>query len=49
MEIKNKLNRAGLPDARETYETPIIEIVEVRVEQGFQGSLRNDPEDEASF
>lgn len=33
---------------KETYEAPVIETIEVRVEQGFQGSgeLGNDPNDD---
>ena len=34
----NKIDLAGLPKIREIYETPVIEMVEVRVEQGFQSS-----------
>jgi len=34
----NKIDLAGLPEIREIYETPVIEMVEVRVEQGFQSS-----------
>ena len=38
MKRENNLNVAFLPEAREVYEAPVIETVEVRVEKGFQVS-----------
>ena len=37
METKKEVKLTGL-DTREMYEAPVIEAVEVRVEQGFQMS-----------
>jgi hypothetical protein len=44
MEKENKITTAYLPEA---YEAPVIEIIEVRVEQGFNcsGSLGGNPND----
>ena len=39
--INNKLTTASLSDTREVYEAPVIEAVEVSVEQGFQASTSN--------
>ena len=36
MEKENKLILVNQPDTRETYAAPVIEIVGVRVERGFQ-------------
>jgi hypothetical protein len=48
MKRNNELNTQG---NKEEYEAPVIEIVEVRVEQGFQnsGPLGERPGDEDSF
>ena len=48
MKTINELCTASKPEAKEVYEAPVIEIVEVLVEQGFQasgGSLSDDPND----
>ena len=37
METKKGLNRTS-PETREVYEAPVMETVEVKVEQGFQMS-----------
>ena len=34
----SQLNKINIPDKREVYESPVMEIVEVQVEQGFQMS-----------
>lgn len=51
METKNNvLDAASLPKAKETYKAPFIEIVEIKVEHGFECSLSCDPyDDEATF
>ncbi|MCL2650351.1 MAG: hypothetical protein FWD60_04890 [Candidatus Azobacteroides sp.] len=38
METNKAMNRTNAPDTRERYEAPVIEIVEIKVEQGFQMS-----------
>jgi len=38
MEKDNKITTAYLPEIKEMYEAPIIKMVEVKVEQGFQAS-----------
>ena len=38
METNKEMNRTNAPDTREKYETPAMEIVEIKVEQGFQMS-----------
>ena len=34
--VKENINMEGLMESREAYEAPVIETVEVRIEQGFQ-------------
>ena len=46
MEKEKELNPANLPDTRETYEAPVIKIVGVRVERGFQVSDGTDSIDD---
>jgi len=41
MEKNNQLNPVSLLD-RELYEAPVVEIVEVRVERGFQSTGESD-------
>ena len=36
--MKNAVNPASMPGTREVYEAPVIDTVEVQVEQGFQTS-----------
>ena len=51
MKAENKLSRTNKPGAKETYEAPVIEIVEVKVEHGFQATsdtLSGNPNDEDS-
>jgi len=47
METENKTAMAILPETKEVYEAPVIQTVEVRVEQGFQisgpGEIDDDP------
>jgi len=38
METNKEMNRTIAPDTREAYEAPVMEIVEIKVEQGFQMS-----------
>ena len=38
MEKEKKINRDRSTEKREVYEAPVIEMVEVRVEQGFLNS-----------
>jgi len=38
MEKEIELIPVNLPGVKETYEVPVIETVEVRVEKGFQGT-----------
>jgi len=38
MKTENKLYKTGTPEMKEAYKAPVIEIVEVKVEQGFQTS-----------
>jgi hypothetical protein len=38
-----KLNPASRLDTRELYEAPVLEAVEVKVEQGFQQSITTSP------
>jgi len=49
MKTENELCIASKPDEKEAYEAPVIEIVEVMVEHGFQasagGDLSDDPND----
>jgi len=53
MERENKIVPTNLSETRETYEAPVIETIEVRVEQGFQLSpdsrLDSAPDDDASY
>jgi hypothetical protein len=44
METNNIFNPVNLLETRETYEAPLIEMVEVKVEQGFQVSLSSSPD-----
>jgi len=37
--MENKNTAAILPEMKGVYEAPVIEIVEVKVEQGFQGTI----------
>jgi len=48
MKTENKTAMTVLPDIKEVYEAPVIQTVEVRVEQGFQISDLVDPYDEPS-
>ena len=41
METNNVLTRVQ-PETKEAYEAPVVEIVEVNVEQGFKDSDRSD-------
>ena len=43
MKKENKINRDRSMGKREVYEAPLIETVEVRVEQGFQSSPSSVP------
>jgi len=46
--MENKNNAAILPEKKEAYEAPVIEIVEVKVEHGVQMSVEppgTDPSD----
>jgi len=48
MKTINELCTASKPEVKKVYEAPVIEIVEVLVEQGFQatsGNLNDDPND----
>ncbi|MCL2650660.1 MAG: hypothetical protein FWD60_06510 [Candidatus Azobacteroides sp.] len=38
METNEAMNRTNAPDTKEKYEAPVMEIVEIKVEQGFQMS-----------
>jgi len=38
METRNFINQVIIPETKEVYKAPVIEIVEVIVEQGFQNS-----------
>ena len=49
MKTENKTAMAVLPDTKEMYEAPVIQTVEVRVEQGFQISGPGDTDDDPSF
>ena len=44
MEINNVLDQVQ-PETKEVYEAPVMEIVEVNVEQGFQSSRQSSPRD----
>ena len=46
MEKENNINMDSLAEKREVYKAPVIEMVEVRVEQGFQ--ITTSPESERS-
>ena len=39
MEKETKTAPVNVPETKEAYEAPVIETIEVRVEQGFQASL----------
>ena len=51
MKTENKTAMAVLPDTKEMYEAPLIQSVEVEVEQGFLASLDRleSPTDDASY
>lgn len=54
MEKKNELNLVANAKnvetkVKETYESPVVEIVEVLVERGFEGSLTDRPEGPGSY
>ena len=44
MERDNQINQPSLLETRELYEAPAIEVVEVRVERGFQDSEETESE-----
>jgi len=48
MDIKNSIAPVNIPETKETYEAPVIEIIEVKVEEGFQASL-TDPCDPPTY
>jgi len=43
MEKENKIVPAGLAETKPVYEVPVLEIVEVTVERGFQSSPDSAP------
>ena len=45
MNTENRLNPANMSKTKEAYESPVIEIVEIKVEQGVQmsGEMGDDP------
>jgi len=54
MESDNLLSRASISETKEEYDAPIVEIVEVKVEQGVQMYFSlpnpgNSPGDDPSF
>jgi len=54
MKTINELSTASKPETKEAYEAPVIEIVEVLVERGFQAtseSLSGNPngEDDGTY
>lgn len=46
MKTENKIIITNMPETKEVYETPIIEIAEVKVEQGVQMSPPPGPGDD---
>jgi len=45
MERENIKFSAGSAETREVYEAPVIEMIDIRVEQGFQLSLSSPDSD----
>ena len=45
MKTKHLINTANIPETMEVYEAPVIETVEVQIEQGFQLSSPASPDD----
>ena len=49
MNTENRLNPANMSETKEAYESPVIETIEVKVEQGVQMYLGERPDDDNTW
>jgi len=49
MKTNKIMNTEILPEVKETYEAPVIEVIEVKVERGFGDYLNEHRENEYSY